>query len=151
MSTYASMTAPETCAMPPTIIVKSSEVVVVDDAPRDENRGFRLPDEHVRRDAQRLGAGDLHRLLHDPRHALDDDLDDPEVVQDREERADEDDDWEDLEREDDPPEAETLFLPRASIGPASQPNRNDDPWSAYPIACETPFENDSRPRLPGSQ
>ena len=40
MRTYASMTAPETCAMPPTIIVKSSDVVIVDDVRRDEDRAL---------------------------------------------------------------------------------------------------------------
>ncbi len=74
------------------------------DVGRDQDRRLRLADEDVRRHAERLGAGDLHRLLHPPRHALHDHLDDPEVVEDREERADEDDDREHLEGEDEAPD-----------------------------------------------
>ncbi len=44
-----------------------------------------------------------------------------------------------------------VFSPSGSIGPASHPNRKPAPWSAKPMARETPFENDSSACLPGSQ
>ncbi len=44
-----------------------------------------------------------------------------------------------------------VFSPTVSIGPASQPKRKPEPWSAYAMACETPFEKDSSARLPRSQ
>ena len=80
------------------------------DVGRDQHGRFRLADEDVRRHAQRLGARDLHRLLHHPRHALHDHLDDAEVVEDREERADEDDDREHLEGEDEAPVGHARLL-----------------------------------------
>ena len=122
------------------------------DVGRDQDRRLGLADEDVGRDAERLGARDLHRLLHHPGHPLDEDLDDAEVVEEREERADEDDDRKDLEGEDEAPERQSRASRRASsIGPASQPKRNDEPLSAYPIAFETLLENASSASFPLSQ
>ncbi len=43
------------------------------------------------------------------------------------------------------------FAPISSIGPASQPKRNEEPLSAYPMAFETLFEKASSPSFPFSQ
>ena len=62
-------------------------------------RRFGLADEDVRGVRERLGARDAHRVRHQAREERHDLLHDPEVVEDGEERAEEDDGRQDLERE----------------------------------------------------
>ena len=62
-------------------------------------RSFGLAHENAGRDVQGFGAAGAHNALHHHRHRLHDDLHDAEIVEHREERRDEDDDRQHLERE----------------------------------------------------
>src|SRR5205814_2031416 len=55
--------------------------------------------ENTGRDVERFGAARAHRLLHPDRHPANDELHHAEIVKNREERGDEDDDRQDLKRE----------------------------------------------------
>ena len=76
----------------------------------DGQRRFRLPHEDAGRDIQRFRAACAHDLLHPDRNAFTIHCMIAEIVEDREERRDEDDDRQNLEgengRPDEPPESQ---------------------------------------------
>jgi hypothetical protein len=63
------------------------------------DRRFRLSHDNAGRYASGLGAAGAHELLHEHRHAFHEDLHHAEVVQNRKQRADEDNDGQHLKRE----------------------------------------------------
>jgi hypothetical protein len=65
----------------------------------DDQRRLGLAHEHVRRDRQRLGTARAHQIHHRARHQRDDALQDAVVVENGEERRDEDDGRQCSERE----------------------------------------------------
>ena len=66
----------------------------------DGERGFGLAHEDTGGDVGGFGSGDAHGLLHDPGEGADDELHETDVVEDGEERRDEDDGGKDFEGED---------------------------------------------------
>ena len=94
------MIPPEMCAMPEVITVISSDSVISRQVRPDRQRRLGLPHEDAGRDVQRLGAARAHHPVHHHREDAHDELHDAEVVEDGEQRGDEDDRRQHLEGED---------------------------------------------------
>ena len=97
---YMAMMPPETCAMPLVIITISSLRVAFDKKRPNRQRRFGLPHKDAGRYVHALRAGNPHRLQHHPRHAANNDLHHPDVIEHREECRDEDDRRQHLESKD---------------------------------------------------
>ena len=68
--TYAAITAPETCAMPLTMMVNNSDCVGTGEERPDGKRRFGLPHEDAGRDVQRFRAAGAHGFLHADREGF---------------------------------------------------------------------------------
>ena len=100
IKTYAAITAPETCAIPLDITVNSSLSVMSGQERTNGQRRFGLPHEDAGGDVHGFRAAGAHHPLHHHGHGAHQHLHDAQVVQDAEQRRDEDDDGQHLKRED---------------------------------------------------
>ena len=121
---YMAMMPPETCAMPLVMMVISSLRVALDRNGRMVSGASVWPMKMRGGHVHAFGAGDAHGLQHDPRHAANDDLHQPDVIEHGEKCRDEDDGGQHLKREDGRRTRARSALPNApALGRPSSPNR----------------------------